>query len=891
MNADAVLVGGADESEEPGRIFSYLNLNRAFLELQAGADALLPAPEPLVADGRGAAARRGRVRRRARVRGRHRGDRARQAEPGVLRAPRSRRSTPTRELAWMVGDDIEGDVVGAQRHGMRTVLVRTGKFRPDELERVGRACRTGSSRRSRSCPTGSSGTCDRRLRVGVDLIEIDRVRRALERHGDGFRERCFTAAERAYCDSKPNPAQHYAGRFAAKEAVGKALGSGVYFTWKEIEIARPAEARRPSQRPHRRVRRADRRRPDRAVDDALARARGRRRGGDARDVPAAAHRRGDAARRGGARGVARGADGAGGDARSRRSCSSASPAASRSCAAAATTAATAASAPASCASRGREVTVVEGFGELGEPDVIVDALLGIGLKEAPREDVARMIERINARGRPVVAVDVPSGVNASTGEVAGRGRPRRRRRSRSARRRSGSPSRRGGSTPARSQVAPIGLELAGHEHALVAASDARRRCRARRAASTKYRAGSVLVVGGSPGLTGAPMLAALAAFRADAGYVTVAAPESSLPSLEARLLEAVKRPLPEDSSGTAAPPRGGARPRGGRARRRGRARAGPRPQRRHARARADPARAARRAGRARRGRALGARAVRARRADRADAARGRARPAPRSRRARDRRAPARGRPPGRLALRLGRPAQGRGHARRGAARGRPRRGLRPAVARDRRHGRRADRRDRGVPREGARAPPRGGRGSGRARARLAPRRAAASASSRATCCPGSSARSPARAGISRRSPERAMRSEITIDLGALRRNARRLLDALGGAELWAVVKADGYGHGAARLRRGRARRRRDRALRRDARGGARAAQRGCRSRGSSSSGRRRRRRSPRRARPRLELAAGDGDPRGRAGAREARHRHGALGHLRAARRRRATWSA
>jgi holo-[acyl-carrier protein] synthase len=74
------------------------------------------------------------------------------------------------------------------------------------------------------------------IRVGVDLIEIDRVRRALERHGDGFRQRCFTQAERAYCDSKPNPPQHYAGRFAAKEAVGKALGIGVHFTWKEIEI-------------------------------------------------------------------------------------------------------------------------------------------------------------------------------------------------------------------------------------------------------------------------------------------------------------------------------------------------------------------------------------------------------------------------------------------------------------------------------------------------------------------------------------------------------------------------------------------------------------------------------------------------------------------------------
>ena len=74
------------------------------------------------------------------------------------------------------------------------------------------------------------------LGIGVDLIEIERVRRALYRHGDGFRDRCFTAAEREYCESKANPAQHYAGRFAAKEAVGKALGSGVYFTWREIEI-------------------------------------------------------------------------------------------------------------------------------------------------------------------------------------------------------------------------------------------------------------------------------------------------------------------------------------------------------------------------------------------------------------------------------------------------------------------------------------------------------------------------------------------------------------------------------------------------------------------------------------------------------------------------------
>ena len=74
------------------------------------------------------------------------------------------------------------------------------------------------------------------MRVGVDLIEIERIRNALERHGSSFKERCFTAEEIAYCDSKPNPPQHYAGRFAAKEAVGKAIGSGVYFTWREIEV-------------------------------------------------------------------------------------------------------------------------------------------------------------------------------------------------------------------------------------------------------------------------------------------------------------------------------------------------------------------------------------------------------------------------------------------------------------------------------------------------------------------------------------------------------------------------------------------------------------------------------------------------------------------------------
>ena len=72
------------------------------------------------------------------------------------------------------------------------------------------------------------------MKVGLDVIEIERVRRALARAG--FRDRCFTEAEQAYCESRPDPAQSYAARFAGKEAVGKALGCGVRFTWREVEI-------------------------------------------------------------------------------------------------------------------------------------------------------------------------------------------------------------------------------------------------------------------------------------------------------------------------------------------------------------------------------------------------------------------------------------------------------------------------------------------------------------------------------------------------------------------------------------------------------------------------------------------------------------------------------
>jgi holo-[acyl-carrier protein] synthase len=73
------------------------------------------------------------------------------------------------------------------------------------------------------------------MQVGIDLIEIDRVRRAMERH-PRFLDRVFTDAERRYCLSRANPAQHFAARFAGKEAVGKALGCGVEWMWRDIEI-------------------------------------------------------------------------------------------------------------------------------------------------------------------------------------------------------------------------------------------------------------------------------------------------------------------------------------------------------------------------------------------------------------------------------------------------------------------------------------------------------------------------------------------------------------------------------------------------------------------------------------------------------------------------------
>jgi len=62
--------------------------------------------------------------------------------------------------------------------------------------------------------------------IGIDVVEVDRIATAIQRHGEPFLIKIFTPAEREYCESMKIPALHYAARFAAKEAVAKALGTG-----------------------------------------------------------------------------------------------------------------------------------------------------------------------------------------------------------------------------------------------------------------------------------------------------------------------------------------------------------------------------------------------------------------------------------------------------------------------------------------------------------------------------------------------------------------------------------------------------------------------------------------------------------------------------------------
>jgi holo-[acyl-carrier protein] synthase len=81
--------------------------------------------------------------------------------------------------------------------------------------------------------------------TGIDLAEIGRIERAIDRYGERFLNRVYTASEQTYCLSKRNKAESLAARFAAKEAGAKALGTGISYgvSWLEIEVVREASGK------------------------------------------------------------------------------------------------------------------------------------------------------------------------------------------------------------------------------------------------------------------------------------------------------------------------------------------------------------------------------------------------------------------------------------------------------------------------------------------------------------------------------------------------------------------------------------------------------------------------------------------------------------------------
>src|SRR6266404_6122419 len=76
------------------------------------------------------------------------------------------------------------------------------------------------------------------LGIGVDLVEVERIQHSLDRFGERFMKRVFTEGEIVYCQSMKFPARHFAARFAAKEAVSKAFGTGIgkAMGWRDIDI-------------------------------------------------------------------------------------------------------------------------------------------------------------------------------------------------------------------------------------------------------------------------------------------------------------------------------------------------------------------------------------------------------------------------------------------------------------------------------------------------------------------------------------------------------------------------------------------------------------------------------------------------------------------------------
>jgi holo-[acyl-carrier protein] synthase len=81
------------------------------------------------------------------------------------------------------------------------------------------------------------------LGIGIDLCEVGRIRRLLEKDRERFVRRVFGEGERDYCDARRRPAIHYAARFAAKEAFLKAVGTGWRLGWRQVEVVRGPSGR------------------------------------------------------------------------------------------------------------------------------------------------------------------------------------------------------------------------------------------------------------------------------------------------------------------------------------------------------------------------------------------------------------------------------------------------------------------------------------------------------------------------------------------------------------------------------------------------------------------------------------------------------------------------
>jgi NAD(P)H-hydrate epimerase len=179
--------------------------------------------------------------------------------------------------------------------------------------------------------------------------------------------------------------------------------------------------------------------------------------------------------------------------------------------------------------------------------LVIDALLGTGASGAPRGGVAKAIEAIGACGVPVLAADLPSGVDASSGEVAGPAVAA----AATATFHAAKPGlwiEPGRGRAGRVSVLDIGIPRGAPVEADVGLmrDEVLALIPRRGVHSTKFTSGRVLVVGGAPGLTGAPSLSALAAARAGAGYVTVCVPASLSLVFETRLLEAMTLALPDE---------------------------------------------------------------------------------------------------------------------------------------------------------------------------------------------------------------------------------------------------------------------------------------------------------------------------------------------------------